>query len=119
MLCESNIEIVGDSLRLEVFKRDFVTQSMGLKIQLYVPQWMFAERDVHWTVGCDDQQPRRIALSCKIGDQIERRVIAPVQIFEHQHEWRCRGYRFEKLRHLAEHSFASCADHRALEALNI
>ena len=64
-------------------------------------------------VGAEHEQPRRVAPAQHRGEQVERRVVGPVQVLEHERERRRGADRVERLEHLAQHPRAR----RALRAV--
>jgi hypothetical protein len=61
----------------------------------------------------DQQQPRGLAPAQHRGDEVERRVVGPVQVLEYEHDRRRRRDGVERLEHLAQHPRAG----RALRAI--
>src|SRR5215510_6181933 len=53
--------------------------------------------------GSDDEQARRFAPLRQRRNEIQRRVIAPVQVFDHQHEWSVGRQRLDRSDNLAQH----------------
>ena len=76
-------EKLRDGFLGQVLERQLLTQAVRLQLPLDALQRMVAEDDVDGPVSADHHQPRRIAAPREVADEIERRVVAPVQIFEH------------------------------------
>ena len=83
-------QILVDRFLRQVLERQLVTEAVRLQLPLDAFQRVLSEDHVHRPVGADHHQPRRIAAARQIGDQVERRVVAPVQIFEHENQRRLR-----------------------------
>src|SRR5262249_46483225 len=66
---------------------------------------MMAAESIHWTAGADQEQACWLLPSGEQRDQINGRRIAPVQVLEHEDERRFGRQRFDRLRHLSQHSF--------------
>ena len=90
----------------QVLERQFLTEAVRLQLPLDALQRMLAEDDVDRPIRADHHQPCGVAAPGEVADQIERRVVAPVQILEHDDERRLDGDRVHRLGHLAQHAFA-------------
>ncbi len=56
-----------------------------------------------WPIRPENHQPRWLASACHRRNQVERRWITPVQIFQIEDQRRLCGDQFERLGHLAQH----------------
>jgi hypothetical protein len=65
---------------------------------------VLTEDDVGRTVGGEQEEPNGLVSPREVRDQVERRVIAPLQIVEPEHETARGTHRLERLCHLAEHA---------------
>ena len=101
----------------QVLERQLLTQAVRLQLPLDAFQRVVAEDDVDRPIGADHHQPRRVAAPRQVADEIERRVVAPVQIFEHDDQRRLGGDRLDRLGHLAQHAFAGGARPLPLQRL--
>jgi hypothetical protein len=65
---------------------------------------MFSRQHFDWPIRAQNHQPRWLASACNRRNQVERRWITPVQIFQVQNQRCFCGDHFERLGHLAQHS---------------
>ncbi len=86
MPAQLHVQIRGDVAFAEVLERDFVAQTMRLQLALRAFQRMVAENHLDGPIGPDHHEPGRIAPPREVPDQVERRVIAPVQILEREYQ---------------------------------
>src|SRR5215475_6055168 len=47
---------------------------------------MLSLREFCRAISADEQEPRAFPSSCEIGNKIQGGIIAPMQVFEHQHQ---------------------------------
>jgi hypothetical protein len=78
MLRKAHWQIFAHHVLTQVFQWKLFTQPVRLQILLDASEWVFAQCHVDRTISRDEQQLSRLAPPCKVGDQIERRVVAPV-----------------------------------------
>ena len=78
---------------------------MNQKILLERIYGMARKNNVNRTVRADQHQSRRSMATCKGGNQIDRGMVHPVQIFEDEEQWTSGSDRFQDLADLAQHSF--------------
>ena len=76
-------QVLPDRILGEVLERKFVAEPVRLQLALDAFERMVAKDHVHRPVGPDHHQSRRVAPAREIGEQIERRIVAPVQVLEH------------------------------------
>src|SRR5262249_34122981 len=81
-------------------------------------QWTPIPIHLHWSVGANEQETSRLRPPRKTGDDIERRVIAPVEIFQNQYERSLYGEGFYDLGNLAHHAFLGSFRQVALQSLS-
>ena len=78
-----------------------------------------AHDHVDGTIGGEEHQASGLSAPGKGRDEIERRVVAPVDVFQHEHEWHLGGQRLERLGHLAEHPLPRGAEDLSLETIAV
>src|ERR1700749_1418426 len=74
---------------------------------------MARKNNVNRTVRADQHQSRRSMATRKSGDQIDRGIVHPVQIFENQEQWTSGSDRFQNIADLAQHAFTRSAQELA------
>src|SRR5262245_13059280 len=88
---------------------------MGHKFPLDVFERMLPQYHLDRPIGTDEHEPRSIAAPGEIGNQIESRIIARMQILQHQQQRGfCSDY-FQGLRHLAQHTLSGHTDRLSLQ----
>src|SRR5262249_51491740 len=115
----SPLEVARDRLLVEVLKRKLLTEPVCLQFLFHSLQRMIAYRDIHRAVGQNQHHPRRLSPPCKIRNQVERRVVAPMQVFDQKDERRRGRESLEDLGDFSQHSFRRGPDHRPLQALAV
>jgi len=65
--------------------------------------WMRTDHGVHGSIGAQNQQPRRVTTAGYIGEPGQCRHVAPVEVFQHQHQRALRGQPVEGFRQLPQH----------------
>ena len=103
----------------EVFERQLLALLPGDELLLDRLERVAAHDQFRGPIGPDQHQVSGAAAAGDVGDQVERREVAPVQVFQHEHQRRPRGQRIQGLAHLAEHALARRAAGVAGEALAI
>src|SRR5262249_60290719 len=103
-------EICGDVRRVEKRQRDLVALPSDAQLLKERLQRMSRYDDVHWTVAPENEQPRRLLPTCQHPEEVERRMITPVQILEYENERGVSGQRFEGFGHLAQHPLLGYPD---------
>jgi hypothetical protein len=73
------------------------------------PQRMVVRERAGRTIGPDDEEARTLGPPGERREQLERRVIAPVQVLEHQHQRPLDGHRLDRIGQLAQHALVSRA----------
>jgi hypothetical protein len=74
---------------------------------------------VHRPIRAQHQQPRGFATPGHVGEPLDGRQIAPVQIFQHQHEGALGRQRPDHLGQLPQHPRLRGAAHPALEGFEL
>ncbi|MEW6268572.1 MAG: hypothetical protein AB1689_04655, partial [Thermodesulfobacteriota bacterium] len=110
---EARVEVRRDVARGEVPERDLLARRAGAQLAHHAPQRVLARRGVDRTVAAEHQQPRRVGAAREHRDEIERRVVAPVQVLEHQHEDLLRAHHEQHVGHLAQHALGRAAEQLA------
>ena len=72
---------------------------------------------LHRPIRAQHQQPRRLAPPRQIRQQVQRGLITPVQVFEHQHQRAARPSAPRRLRPLPQHALPRRPQHLALQRL--
>ena len=92
-------------------ERQLLAAALKLEFVLDALQRMIAVDHLRGPVGAEHQQPRRPSPPREQREEVQRRRIAPVQIFEHQNERAFRGGRLQRFGHLAQHPLAGRSRH--------
>src|SRR5439155_17661730 len=82
---------------------NLVTQVAGAKVLLERSQRMLREGDLVVTVRPNKHQLRRRAATCQDGDQVDGRIVDPLEILEHDHERASRRDRLQRVADLPQH----------------
>ena len=82
-------------------------------------QGMRPDRHLHRPIGPQHQQPCGSPALRQIGQGLHGGVITPLQVFEHQHQWRLGGQHVEGLGQLAQHPGGGRPLHLALQVLQL
>ena len=90
------------------------TQLLG-----HAAQGMPPEQHVHGTIRPQHQQPRRLGPLRQVGEGLDRRVIAPLQVFQEQHQRPVGRQRLQRLGELAQHPGRRHAVQAAVEPLQL
>jgi hypothetical protein len=80
---------------------------------------MTGDDDVYRTIAGEDEQACRFLATSEHPEKIERRIVAPMEVLEHEDERHLRGQHFERLRHLAQHALLRDAEELAPQRLAI
>src|SRR5437868_9535221 len=67
---------------------------------------MVPDNYIYGAICADNEQACSVLAACQVRHEIERGIIAPVQILEHEQQWRLQRDRFDRLSHFAQHSLA-------------
>src|SRR5262245_6512474 len=80
---------------------------------------MAADNQLGVAIRPDQHESRGVTLPRQIRDQIERRVVAPVKVFEDEYEGKISGQHLQRLAHFSQHALPRSAKQHALQALPI
>ena len=89
---------------------------MGLQFALQFTQRMPLDDGFRRSESAHDQQPGRARAARQVADKVNRRIVGPVQIFEHQDQRRFRSECFDGFRDFAQHTLLRSAQRLALQA---
>src|SRR5688500_3697654 len=70
---------------------------MHLKFPADTEEVRLLLRPLGRAVRSDQEKPRRVRTTCELRDQLYRRVVTPVQVLQHQHEWLDPSDRLERV----------------------
>ena len=85
----------------------------------HAPQRMRPQHRLHRAIRPQHQQPRRLPPLGQVGQELDRGVVTPVQVFEHQHQRRVGRQHVERLGEFAQHARLRRALHLALHPLQL
>ena len=88
----------GQELQPQLFPLPPPTQLLH-----HAAQRMRPEHHLHRTIRPQHQQPRRLAPLRQVGEGLDRRVIAPLQVFQDQHQHPVGRQHLQRLGELAQH----------------
>ena len=77
------------------------------------------ERSLARAPGAHHEQARRLCAACERDERIERRRVAPMHVFEHEHDGLGRGELLEQLEQLAQHPVARRAASALVQPLEL
>src|SRR5262245_43734504 len=106
MAWEPSLQIGADSFLRKRRDPYFFTMLISLYIGPNIFQWMSWLRQFLRAVYSQDEQTRGFAAACEKRRQIERRIVTPMQIFQHKNKRNLFSEDFHGLGHLAQHPFA-------------
>ena len=92
---------------------------MRLELESDVLEGVLAHEHVDGPVGPDQEKACRLPAPCEQREEIDRRRVAPVQIFEHENQGRFCRQHFDRLRQLAEHSVTRGPQDLSLERVAV
>src|ERR1051325_3883009 len=78
---------------------------MGLQFPRYRIQWVIGQGYFQGTVSAEEQKSGWFTPPRETPDQVQRRNITPVQIFQHENQRVINCERFDGFRHFAQHTF--------------
>ena len=107
--------VVRDVGLLQPLERQLTSQAVHHQILLERLERTVGHDDVRRTVCADHEQSGRFSPPGDRGDDVERRVIGPVEILEDEHDGGCGGHDFERLAEFTHHTFARGAENLPLE----
>jgi hypothetical protein len=103
---EPDVEILCNGALTEILERKLVTQAVRLQLGLQAFQGVLAKDHIDGPVRADQQEPRRVAAPGEICHEVQRRVIAPVQVFEHEDQRVLGGDGFDRVGQLPQSALA-------------
>lgn len=124
VLWKSRIEILRHIILTERCERELDCRTAGRHLVNDAPERCARRRHLERSTAADDQEPRRLAPTADDLQQIERRGVGPVQIFQDEQE-RCVGIvrvgieRLERFGQLAQHTLAIRLGHMPLHLLTL
>ncbi len=116
---ESNRQILRNGIFLEVFQRQFFALLPGQQFAFDGFEWMSGDDQLDRPIGANQHQMCGMTLSCQVRDQVQRRVIAPVKIFQDKHQRHVGGQHLQSLTHFPQHPLASRSKHLPTEQFTI
>jgi hypothetical protein len=112
---EPDREVLPHSGLCEVFERQFLALLPRDEFLLHRLERVPAGNQLRRPVGPDQHQVSRPTASGDIGDQVQRRVVAPVKVLQHEHERRVGRQGIQRITHFAQHPLARGARRVAAE----
>ena len=103
---EPDPQVLRNCVFSQVIEWELSRESMRLQFPLDGLQWMVTQHHVDRSIRPNHDQPRRVPAPCQISDEVHGRVVAPVQILEHQDQGPFRRHRLEGVGNLAQHPLA-------------
>src|SRR5262249_18497015 len=114
----SRHQILSDMLFGQKSQWQFCTGPMHFQFLHEASQWMSIPIHLRWPIGANEQETSQLRPPRKTRDDIEGRVIAPMEIFQNQYEWSLYGEGFYDLGNLAQHAFLGSFRQLALQSLS-
>src|SRR5262249_20393933 len=112
-------QICGEIRLAEKRKRNVLALLTHPELLKEGPQGMPREDDVDRTIAPDDEETRGLRATPQHPEEIERRVVAPVEVLEDKDERTLCGESLERLGHLPQHPFLRDAEQIAPERIAI
>ena len=112
-------EVLPHSLLGQVFEWQFFALPTRSKLLLHRLERVPARNQLRRPVGPDHHQVRSPTPAGDVRDQVQRREVAPVKVFQHEHQRRKRRQRIEHLAHFPQHPLARRAKCLAAEEIAI
>ena len=112
-------QVFRNRLLVQVLEGQLCTLLLGSQLLFDGLQRMPARDELCRPVSTDDHQPRFASLPRHVRDQVQRRVVAPVQIFQHEHQRRFSREGVKRVAHLSQHPLARGPEDIAPERLPI
>ncbi len=112
-------QVLLDRLLVEIPERQLFTLLFRQQLLLDCFKRMPARDQLRGSIRPDHHQLRRRALRCEIRDQVESRTIAPVKIFEYEHQRLPGSELVQRVAHFTQHAFTRCSQHFATQPLAI
>src|SRR5262249_45197839 len=109
-IVEAPGQVSGDVPLVEELERDLLAQAVDPQLLHERAQGMPCDDDVHRPVAYEDENASRLLPAGEHPEQVERRVVAPVEVLEHEHDWRAGAQGLDGLRHLAQHALLGDAE---------
>ena len=116
---ESRLDILRDGISAERADRDLGTEATPAEFACQTVNRMVLCDRIAPPVRANHEQARRLASSGERVDQVDRRGIGPLQVFEDEHERVFAADRLERLEHLSEHPLGRCPDQAAVDGLEL
>ena len=110
---EPRRQIFRNRLLAQVLEGQLFALLLGSQLLLDGLQRMPARDELCRPVRTNDHQPGFAPLPRQVRDQVQRRVVAPVQVLQHEHQRRFGRERLERVAHLSQHPLARRAEHFA------
>ena len=112
-------EVLLHGGQAQEFERQLLAVPVHLELLLDGLQRMRRARHIRRPVRSQDQQTRRVPTPGQHAQQIDRGRVAPVQVFQYQHERRVTRHRLERLHQLPQHSLSRRALRAPLYRLHV
>ena len=106
--------VVRDLTFRERVEHDLLAEAVQAQLVPQRAERMVQCHDLGDTKACQPHQPRAATPSRDIVDELERRAVAPMQVFGHEQQRSALGRAIENLAHLAQHAIR--ADPRELSS---
>ena len=110
-------EIRADVIAGEELERQLHASTTGDQTLLHRLQRMSPDHQIHRSVRADDQQARGSGALGDVGERVDCRTVAPVQVLEDEHERAIPRQRLERLAELPQHPVAVRARHATMKRL--
>ena len=112
---EPAAQVGADVVRGEWRQQDVLAAAARLQLLGDRPERRIPALGLRRPVRADEQQVRERSSLRHVGDQLECRMVAPVQVLEHEDHRTLDGDGLEQLGHLAQHALAGGALHTVPE----
>jgi hypothetical protein len=103
---EPQAQVALDLRRAQELERDLAAAPAELEVHLEAAQGMTVHHELDRPIGRDHEQARGLGAVGEERQEIERRVVAPVQVLEDEDERRVARETLERLDELEQHAGA-------------
>ena len=103
---KSRGEVLPHGRLSQVFELQFRTLVLRDKLSLHCLEGVSAVDQFRWPIGTDQHQVGGLATTGDRRNQIHRREVAPMQVFQDEHQRRIRRQRIQSVAHFPQHPFA-------------
>src|SRR5215216_2775256 len=110
-------QVLRDCFRAEIGQRQLLALLLGKQLLFDSFERMSTRDQLRVAISSNQHQVRGPDSRCEVRDQVERRVVAPVQVFKNQHKGLFGSEHLQCLAHFPQHSLARSSDYFTAQRL--